>query len=97
MKTNPDQLWKRLLQDAAPPAVSEATEEEVSRIVAHLRWQPAGITLPSWEEALWPLLLRFALPGAALILICASLLPTPEAPVKGDSVDDLIAALLPPP
>lgn len=97
MKTNPDQLWKRLLRDASAPATPDADDEQISRIVSQLRWQPGHSPVATWEEALWPLLLRLALPGAALLLIFAALLPAPEPPVKGDSVDDLIAALLPSP
>lgn len=95
MKTNPDQLWKRLVHDAAPPDASTADDEHISLIISQLHWRPQLQSCASWEEVLWPLLLRFALPAAALILIFTALLPTPERPVKGDSVDDLIAALLP--
>lgn len=97
MKPKPDPLWKRLLEDALPLTMPEASGEEISRIVTRLRWRPGHAHAISWEDALWPLLLRFALPAAALILILAAALPAPDPTAPSDSVDDLIAAILPQP
>ena len=94
MKEDPNHLWKRLINDAEPTH-SPGTDEAVSRIVAALRWRPQPEVAPGWETLLWPLIARYALPGAAALLITAALLPTSKASTPPDSVDDLIATTLP--
>jgi hypothetical protein len=97
MKPKPEQLWKHLVRAASPPLMDQASEDEVSRIVTHLHWQPGRSPFMTWEETLWPLLLRFALPCAAAILLITAALPSPDRPSPSDSVDDLIASIIPQP
>lgn len=92
MKTKPKDLWKRLINEASPPLAPVASEDDVARIVSQLHWQSHHAPAPTWEEALWPLISRLALPGAAALLILATLFPAPHTPPRVDSVDDLIAA-----
>jgi len=90
MKPRPDDLWKRLLTETDRPA-SAPSADEVTRIVSQLRWQPSQAPTPTWDESLWPLISRFALPAAAALLILATFLPAPQTPPRADSLDDLIA------
>lgn len=94
MKRNAKRLWKCLVSEAGHEAVIPR-DDDVSRIAAHLRWKPSAAGVPTWEEALWPLLLRFALPGAAILLLFASLLPPPKPAIPVDNIDELISATLP--
>ncbi len=93
MKPNPNQLWRRLVSEAAPQT-TPPTDDAVNRIVSKLRWQPATATPPTWEALLWPLLSRIALPGAAALLLVAAFLPSPPLPHAAESVDDVIAAAI---
>jgi hypothetical protein len=97
MNPTPDQLWKRLVHEASPPPMREADDAEVSHIVSLLKWQPGRSAAATWEEILLPLLLRFALPSAAIILILAATLPEPDQTTPSDTVDDLIASIIPQP
>lgn len=94
MKRTAKELWKRLVSEAGRKTLV-ADHGEISRIAAHLRWKPSAACPPSWDEALWPLLLHFALPGAAALLLLAALLPAPKPTMRADNVDELIAATLP--
>lgn len=91
MKPNPKELWHRLVSEAAPQTTAP-DDDAVNLIVAGLRWPPATATSPTWDALLWPLLSRFALPGAVAFLLLAAFLPSPLPPRAPDSVDDLIAA-----
>ena len=93
MKPKPKDLWNRLVSEADLPA-SAASEDDVTRIVSQLHWQPNPAPAPTWDEALWPLISRFALPTAAALLILATFLPAPQTPPRADNVDDLIATAI---
>lgn len=91
MKPSPEQLWKRLASNATPPT-PQAADDEIDCIVSKLRWQPADTFEPTMDSILWLLISRFALPGAAALLVIAALLPPPTNTNPAESVDALIAA-----
>jgi len=87
----------RFRHEASRPelrAASALSEDDVTRIVSQLRWQPNQASAPTWDEALWPLISRFALPTAAALLLLTTFLPAPKTPSPAESVDDLIAAAI---
>lgn len=93
MKSKPKNLWNRLVSEADPTA-SALSDECVARIVSQLRWQPIiHAHAPTWDEALWPLISRFALPAAGALLILVALLPAHQTP-RADTLDDLITAAI---
>jgi hypothetical protein len=93
MKPNSKELWQRLVSEAeAAPLTPQPADDEIDRIVSNLRWQPAVTLEPTMDSILWVLISRFALPGAAALLLIAALLPLPINTNPADSVDALIAA-----
>jgi len=93
MKPKPEELWNRLVNEA-DHSPSQASDDTVTSIVRALRWQPTLDAKPTWDEFLWLLILRVALPGATALFILAALLPAPTHPLSITDVDDLIAAVV---
>lgn len=91
MKPNSQELWQRLVSEGAPQT-PQPSNEEIDRIVSKLHWQPEATVEPTMDSILWMLISRFALPGAAALLVIATLLPPPTNTNPADSVDALIAA-----
>lgn len=91
MKPTPDQLWKRLASNTTPQT-PQPSDDEIDGIVSKLRWQSADTFEPTMDSILWVLISRFALPGAAALMVLAALLPPPTNTNPADSVDALIAA-----
>jgi|GEM_PF-2641916 len=91
MKSNSKELWQRLASEASPQT-PQPSNDEIDSIVSRLRWQPADTFEPTMDSILWALISRFALPGAAALLVIAALLPPPVNTNPAASVDALIAA-----
>ena len=91
MKPNSKELWQRLVAEASSQT-PQPLDEEINRIVSKLRWQPPDTFEPMMDLILWVLISRFALPGAAALLVIAALLPASIDTNPADSVDALIDA-----